>query len=184
MKGERCAICIRTTRICTELPHPVPGRCSGLPRPLRRRKTCHGERSSRQRSAAGLAQAAAAGDEVVVGFLNDDPRQPVILGAMFSSKNAPPKDFSNLSEKNLEKGIVTRKGTKVGFIDDDKASLFIETAASRIRLDDKAQTIQISDQYGNTVTMDKDGIQLKSAKDLKIEASGNVEIKGMNVDVK
>jgi hypothetical protein len=32
--------------------------------------------------------------------------------------------------------------------------------------------------------MDKEGIQLKSAKDLKIEASGNVEIKGMNVDVK
>jgi Rhs element Vgr protein len=125
-----------------------------------------------------------AGDEVVVGFLNEDPRQPVILGAMYSSKNPPPEDFSNLSEEHFKKGIVTRAGTKFGFVDDDKASLFIETAASRIRLDDKAQTIQISDQYGNTVTMDKDGIQLKSAKDLKIEASGNVEIKGINVDVK
>lgn len=124
------------------------------------------------------------GDEVVVGFLNDDPRQPVILGAMFSSKNAPPKDFSSLSEKNLNKGIVTRAGTKVGFIDDDKASLFIETAAGSIRLDDQEQTIRISDKHGNTIRMDKDGIQLKSAKDLKIEASGNVEIKGMNVDVK
>jgi uncharacterized protein involved in type VI secretion and phage assembly len=125
-----------------------------------------------------------AGDEVVVGFLNDDPRQPVSLGAMFSSKNAPPEDFSKLSEKNLKKGIVTRKGTKVGFIDEDKASLFIETAASSIRLDDEEQTIRISDEHGNTVRMDKDGIQLKSAKDLKIEATGNVEIKGMNVDVK
>ena len=125
-----------------------------------------------------------AGDEVVVGFLNDDPRQPVILGAMFSSKNAPPEDFSNLSEKNLNKGIVTRAGTKVSFTDGDEALLFIETAASSIRLDDKEQTIRISDKHGNAIRMDKEGIQLKSAKDLKIEASGNVEIKGMNVDVK
>ncbi len=125
-----------------------------------------------------------AGDEVVVGFLNDDPRQPVILGAMFSSKNPPPKDYSNLSEENLKKGIVTRSGMKFGFADDDKPSLFIETPASSIRLDDQAQVIRIADQHGNIITMDKEGIQLKSAKDLKIEASGNVEIKGSNVDVK
>ena len=35
------------------------------------------------------------GDEVVVGFLNDDPRQPVILGALYSSKNAPPRATSS-----------------------------------------------------------------------------------------
>lgn len=125
-----------------------------------------------------------AGDEVVVGFLNDDPRQPVILGAMYSSKNPPPEDFSKLSAENLKKGIVTRSGTKFGFFDDDKASLYIETSASRIRLDDKAQTIQISDRHGNTVTMDQNGIQLKSSKDLTIEAGGNVDIKGSNVDIK
>jgi len=30
------------------------------------------------------------GDEVVLGFLNDDPRHPVILGALYSSVHAPP----------------------------------------------------------------------------------------------
>lgn len=103
---------------------------------------------------------------------------------MYSSKNPPPEDFSKLSAENLKKGIVTRSGTKFGFFDDDKASLYIETSASSIRLDDKAQTIQISDRHGNTVTMDQNGIQLKSSKDLTIEAGGNVDIKGSNVDIK
>jgi Rhs element Vgr protein len=124
------------------------------------------------------------GDEVVVGFFNDDPRQAVILGGMYGSKNTPPKD-AELSAENAIKGIFTKKGTTLGFIDDEKPAVFIETPAkNKIIFDDDGEQIQISDQHGNAITMSKDGIEIKSAKDLKIEASGNVEIKGTKVDVK
>ncbi len=124
------------------------------------------------------------GDEVVVGFLNDDPRQPVILGAMYSSKNNGPKDFK-LSKDNLQKGIVTKAGTRIVFVDDKKASLSIETASKNsILLDDDKKQIAISDQHGNTFTMNKDGITAVSCKDLTLEAKGNVVIKGAKVDVK
>jgi hypothetical protein len=73
----------------------------------------------------------------------------------------------------------------IGFVDDSKSSVFIQTPASnKILLDDDAETIRLSDQHGNTITMSKDGIVIKSAKDVKIDASGNVEIKGKKVDVK
>lgn len=125
------------------------------------------------------------GDEVVMGFFNNDPRQPVILGAMYGSKNTPPGNFSNLTKENINKGIVTHKGTVIGFIDDEKASVFIETPESnRIVFDDDAQMVKVTDQHGNSITMDKNGINIKSAKDVKIDASGNVEIKGQKVDVK
>jgi Rhs element Vgr protein len=125
------------------------------------------------------------GDEVVVGFFNDDPRQAVVLGAMFSSKNAPPQAVSSLEEKNINKAIISKTGTTLGFIDDEKSSVFIETPeANKILFDDDAQTVQISDQHGNDITMSKDGITIKSAKDLKIDAAGNVEIKGKKVDIK
>ena len=125
------------------------------------------------------------GDEVVVGFFNNDPRQAVILGAMFGSKNAPPEIVSKVTKDNVDKAIVTKKGTTIGFVDGKKASVFIETAQNnRILLDDEAQAIKISDEHGNQITMDDNGIALKSAKDLKIEANGNVEIKGQKVDVK
>lgn len=133
------------------------------------------------------------GDEVVLGFLNDDPRQPVILGALFSSKNKAPKAFGDPTEKNPQKGLVTRGGTIVQFTDEQKPSLRIETPAHQtVVLDDDKQLIQLKDQHGNEITLDQSGIKLKSPKDLKIEvtgnldidAKGNVTIQGAAVDVK
>lgn len=125
------------------------------------------------------------GDEVVVGFLNNDPRHPVVLGSLYGSKNAPPDDLAKELDKNKFKGIVTKKGTMINFLDDDKSSIFIQTPnKNKIFLDDDAKAIKLIDQHGNTVTMDQNGIELKSAKDIKIDASGNVEIKGTKVDVK
>lgn len=124
------------------------------------------------------------GDEVVVGFFNDDPRHAVILGAMYGSKNTPPKDVSKLTKDNFKKSIVTKKGTTIEF-DDEKVTVFIQTPGkNKILLDDDKKAVVLSDQHGNIVTMDDKGIVIKSAKDFKIDASGNVEIKGAKVDVK
>src|SRR6185369_8926559 len=109
----------------------------------------------------------------------------VILGAMYSAKNTPPKAAGQIEDKNVSKVIVTSKGTTIGFVYDEKSSVFIETPAkNKITFDDNNQMIQLSDQHGNTITMSKDGIEIKSAKDFKVDASGNVEIKGAKVDVK
>lgn len=123
-------------------------------------------------------------DEVVVGFFNNDPRHPVILGSLYGSKNTPAEDLAP-SDKNDHRGIVTKKGTTIGFVDGDKASVFIQTASkNKLLLDDDAEEVSLADQHGNKLTMNKDGIVLKSAKDFKVDASGNVEIKGSKVDVK
>jgi len=125
-------------------------------------------------------------DEVIVGFLNNDPRYPIILGALYGSKNTPAGLMGDPSEKNDKKGIVTRKGTTIGFTDGDKPSVFIETAnKNKLLLDDEGEQVSLQDQHGNSITMSKKGIVIKSAKDFKVDASsGNVEIKGSKVDVK
>jgi len=125
------------------------------------------------------------GDEVVVGFFNEDPRQAVILGAMYGTTNTAPDDFAELSEDNLNKGIVTKKGTKIWFEDGDKAKLTIETeAGNKILWDDDGEAIQIVDQHDNAIAMNGDGIEIISSGDFKVEASGNVEITGQEVDIK
>ena len=125
------------------------------------------------------------GDEVVVGFFNDDPRHAVILGGMYNPKNTPPSDLKEKRKDNVAKGIVSRSGTTLTFLDDEKPSVFLQTPGKNsIVLDDNAQKITIMDQHGNTVSLSKDGIAIKSAKDFKIDASGNVEIKGSRVDIK
>jgi len=124
------------------------------------------------------------GDEVVVGFVNDDPRQAIILGSLYSSKNSSPVRFGEPDDKNIGKGIASKKGMVIGF-DDDKTIVYIETPGKNsIQLDDGGKKIQLDDQHGNSIIMDKNGITLKSAKDFKVEASGDVEIKGAKVDIK
>ncbi|MCP4662137.1 MAG: type VI secretion system tip protein VgrG [bacterium] len=125
-------------------------------------------------------------DEVVVGFFNDDPRHPVILGALYGSKNKPHKDMEDPSEENPIKAVMTKKGTALAFIDDDKPSFFIETPAhNKIFLSDDEECVHLSDQHENSLVMNKDGIEITSAKNLTIDASGgDVVIKGKKVDVK
>lgn len=125
------------------------------------------------------------GDEVVLGFLNDDPRFPVILGSLFGSKNAPPEVFSKLDAENEPKGIVTKKGTIFAFLDEDKASVYVETPkGNKLLLDDDGETVSLTDQHGNSLKLHKDGVDIESMKDLKIKAHGTVEIDGRLVEAK
>ncbi len=125
-----------------------------------------------------------AGDEVIVGFINDDPRLAVILGALYSSKNTAPARFGPPDDKNIGKGIASKKGMVIGF-DDDKTIVYIETPGKNsITLDDDGKKIELKDQHGNSILMDENGITLNSAKDFKLAASGNIEIKGAKVDIK
>ncbi len=128
------------------------------------------------------------GDEVILGFLNDDPRQPVILGAVHSSANPPPL---KPADKNPEKGIVTKGGIKI-LLNDENKLLTIETSdKNTIIINDKDKTIEIKDANNNTVTLSSDGITLDSGKDviikakggIKMQASAKVEIKGSEIDI-
>lgn len=132
-------------------------------------------------------------DEVIVGFLNNDPRSAVIIGSLFGPKNAQPQLFGKPTKDNPKKGIVTRSGTTISFLDEDKPQVWIETAAhNKVCLSDKDKRIAVTDQHGNTLTLDDTGITLKSSKDITIEsqggvtikATGNVAIQGQKVDVK
>ncbi|APR88504.1 VgrG protein [Minicystis rosea] len=125
-------------------------------------------------------------DEVVVGFFNDDPRRPVILGALFGSKNTPPDAMGKPSKDNDKSGIVTKFGTKIVLLDpkEKKASVTIETAnENKLVIDDDAQSIVVSDEHKNSITMSKKGIEIASEKDLNLQIKGKVTISGNEVDI-
>ncbi len=120
------------------------------------------------------------GDEVVVGFINEDPNDAVIVGKLNSSAHpAPltPEDANNV------KGFVTRGELKFLF-DDDKKSVTLETpAGKKISVDENADEIRMEDEHGNTVILTGDGISLESKKDISIKAGGDVSIEGMNISL-
>ncbi|MDZ7695056.1 MAG: type VI secretion system tip protein VgrG [Balneolaceae bacterium] len=121
------------------------------------------------------------GDEVIVGFINDDPRDAVILGMMNSSAKPAPAEAS---DDNHEKGFVTREELKLWF-NDDKKSIQLETPkGNKILLSEDEGGITLEDENGNTVKMSSDGIALESAADITLKASGDVTIEGTNVEQK
>lgn len=121
------------------------------------------------------------GDEVVLGFLNDDPRDPVILGMMNSSAKPAPL---TAGDSNPEKGFVTRSEMKLIF-NDEKKVITIETpGGNKAVLTDDDGAVKLEDQNGNKITMDSNGITLESAKDIIIKASGDVKAEGTNTEIK
>lgn len=124
------------------------------------------------------------GDEVVVGFFNDDPRAPVVLGSLFSTQQMPPAPYDKPEAKNLTRGFFTKSGCEIGFIDDANPKLFLRTKGKReIMLDDDAKLITVTDPDGNSLTLDSKGITLKTDKDFKVDAGGKVEIMGAKIDL-
>ncbi len=112
------------------------------------------------------------GDEVVVGFLNEDPRDPIVLGMLHSSTNVAPIDNS---DDNHQKGYTSRSEMKFHF-DDEKKSVTLETpAGKKIIVDEDANSINIEDDNNNKIILDSNGITIESGKDILIKASGKIE---------
>ena len=120
------------------------------------------------------------GDEVIVGFLHDDPRYPVVLGMCHSSNKPAPKPPS---DDNHEKGYVSRAKLKMTFDDDQKILAFETPAGNKISLSENDTGIFFEDQNGNKITMNDKGITIESTKDLILKAAKDVTAKGMNIDI-
>lgn len=120
------------------------------------------------------------GDEVIVGFINDDPNHAVILGSLHSSAKPAPL---TASDDNHEKGFVTRSAMKLLF-NDDKKSIILETpSGKKIIIDEDAGAIVIEDENSNKITMDRDGVAMESGKDFSIKAMGDCTIEATNINI-
>jgi Rhs element Vgr protein len=120
-------------------------------------------------------------DEVVLGFLHDDPAQPVVLGMLHSGAKAPPLEAT---EDNHQKTYTSRSGIALLF-DDDKKVVTLETpGGNRLTLTDADGGIMLEDQNGNKLTMDSNGIVLASAKDVVLKAQADLKGEGLNTELK
>ena len=115
------------------------------------------------------------GDEVLVTFMNNDPRFPVITGALYNQKNKPKE---TPDDKNQFKSIYSKSGISIKFDDEDKILVIETPGKNTFTLDDENKTISVKDMNENTLTMDDSGIALKSANDIKLTATGNIDISG------
>jgi Rhs element Vgr protein len=113
-------------------------------------------------------------DEVIVGFINNDPRDAVVLGMLHSSNKPAPITAKDV---NHEKGFTTRSKMHLYFNDDKKMIRIDTPAGNEIILDESGKTIEITDQNNNSIKMSSSGIKMESTKNIDIDAKVNLTIK-------
>ncbi|MCZ6802436.1 MAG: type VI secretion system tip protein VgrG [Proteobacteria bacterium] len=112
-------------------------------------------------------------DEVVIGFMNEDPRYGVILGSLYSKKLSPPYPPD---KENTKKAIKTKGELEILFEDQDKIITTSTPGKQSIKIDDKDKSITIADSNSNTISMSNSGISLDSGSDIKLSAKGNINL--------
>ncbi|TPN86995.1 type VI secretion system tip protein VgrG [Aquimarina algicola] len=129
------------------------------------------------------------GDEVIVGFLNDDPRQAIILGSVHNPKKKIPMPNN---KQNTQKGIFFTTSKSQLLFDQETEVITLSTSEQNcICIDEKQKCISLSDANGNEIELSKKGIvitstgdcEIKSEGNLNLDAKGNVKIKGKKIDL-
>ena len=122
--------------------------------------------------------------QVVVSFLSNDSRFPVILGGLYTKKNQP---YSKIEKENNLKAIVTREKLTIEFDDKDKIITISTSEKNKISIieKEKSEGIKIQDFNDNTIETSKDGISIKSKKDVLIDCDGTFKINAKKeIDIK
>lgn len=113
-------------------------------------------------------------DEVIVGFINDDPNDAVVLGMLNSSAKKAPL---TASDDNDEKGIFTRSKMRIHFNDKTKTITIDTPEGNSIKLDESGKSVEIKDQNSNKISFGTSGVKISSPKNIDIEAGVNLTVK-------
>jgi uncharacterized protein involved in type VI secretion and phage assembly len=115
------------------------------------------------------------GSSVVIGFLNEDPRFPVVLGSLYNSTNAPPE---TISADNPKKSIISKSLLKLEFDDTDKIITLLTPGGNTLIISDKDKGITLEDLNGNKIKTSTSGIEITSDFNITIKSGQKVAISG------
>jgi Rhs element Vgr protein len=130
------------------------------------------------------------GDELIVGFINEDPRDAVVVGMLPSSAKHTPWQAS---KANDIKGFQSRTKMQI-FFDDGKNKITLVTPnGNQLVLDDGGQQVSIQDQNQNSITLNSSGITLTSstgsvtiqatASNIQLQAGASLSAQGMTASL-
>jgi len=122
------------------------------------------------------------GDEVLVVFVNGDPRFPIVVGGLWNGSSTSPESISG--GRNRKKVIRSKNGVKLTLDDQDGQEQFIaETpGGQKITLKDGPGAVWIEDSNGNSVKLETAGITVTASAKVTVNAS-TVEISAGMVTV-
>lgn len=111
-------------------------------------------------------------DEVLVVFVQGDPRHPLVIGGLWNGSAQPPAAIES-GGRNRFKRIKSKNGIVVTLDDQDgQETLQLETpGGQKLTLKDGPGSVKIEDSNGNSITLESAGITVQAAAKVKVQAS-------------
>jgi uncharacterized protein involved in type VI secretion and phage assembly len=126
------------------------------------------------------------GDEVVVQFVNGDPRQPLVLGGVWNGNAQAPETLGGSKEAVDRWTIVGKAGTRIAIVEEQSGEekITLTTPQSQV-------SAELTQSSGGkielkaaqcTVTIDSQGVTVETASKVSVKGS-TVEIQAGSVTV-
>jgi len=129
------------------------------------------------------------GQEVLVSFINGDPRQAVVLGALWNGKAKPPETLGGNGKAVDRWTLVGRKGTRIAIEEEGEAGALIrlstrsggQDVATCVIDRESGGFIEMS-AGGTTVRIDQSGFSVETSGEFKVQAtSGNITASSVDI---
>ncbi len=138
-------------------------------------------------SKAGAVFRPAENDEVIVGFINSDPRFPVILGCTYNSSNESPYALESEGGELVQQevGFSFYDGWNLSLNSKEKTMSLSTPKGQKFELaaDDQEQSITMLYDDSNSIVIDKDGVKINASKISLKSEKGDIEIDSMNTKI-
>lgn len=125
------------------------------------------------------------GDEVLVSFINHDPRLPVVVGGLWNGDAAPPETLGGAGDRIDRWTIVGKAGTRIAIVEESagEAKIAFKTpnGVTGELTDSSGGKIEFK-AAGTTITVDSGGVSVQTGSKVKVQAS-QVEVSSGMVKV-
>lgn len=114
------------------------------------------------------------GDEVLVSFVNGDPRLPIVIGGLWNGSASPPEQLGGSGDRVDRWTIVGKAGTRIAIVEEtpnNETIKFTTPAGTSGEFTDAAGGKVEFQAAGTTVTIDTQGVTVNTSLNVKIQAT-------------
>jgi uncharacterized protein involved in type VI secretion and phage assembly len=123
------------------------------------------------------------GDEVLVTFVQGDPRMPVVIGSMWNGKDSAPETLGG--DRVDRWTIVGKAGTRIAIVEENASTATISlTTPGGVKgtfTDESGGKIEL-EAAGSKVTLESSGVTIETSATVKVQAS-KVDVTAAQVNV-
>lgn len=126
------------------------------------------------------------GDEVIVVFVNNDSRFPVVVGSLWNGSAHAPDQFGGSGDAVDRWLFVGKAGTKIAIVEDSSSQPTIlfktPSGVTGTLTDEGGGKVEFKDTAGSSIKIDSGGITLQTSSNVQVQAS-QVQVTASQVTV-